>query len=321
MKLSAPIACVCAVLTAGILLSAGCGKKAPTNVLAHVGSEVITVEDFQAELQRRGANRQAVLPREQLLNEMVARLTLVQRAKNSGLEKADDVRRTVEEVLIAKLKEKELEPQLAAVTVSTNEIRAAYEKDAARFTTPAKTHLAIIFIAADTKAGTNRLAELSARAREARQAALALPATEKGFGNVAAGFSDDQISRYRGGEAGWFTSDELFDRWPKPVITAGLALKEVGSISAVLATAEGFYLVKKMDERAAVVSPLAQVSGGIHRQLLTAKLDVVEKNFQASLRTAANVQTDLILLGTISYPTQTVANAMSIAPPAMLHSP
>jgi parvulin-like peptidyl-prolyl isomerase len=148
-----------------------------------------------------------------------------------------------------------------------------------------------------------------------------LPATEKGFGTVAAGFSDDQISRYRGGEAGWFTSDELFDRWPKSVITAGLALKEVGSISAVLATAEGFYLVKKMDERVAVVSPLAQVSGGIHRQLLTAKLDAVEKNFQASLRTAANVQTDLILLGTIAYPTQTVANAMSMTPPALLHTP
>jgi len=323
MKPFTQTACLGAMFLAFVaVLAPGCGKKSGPDVLARVGGQVITVDDFKAELQRRTANRQMLPDRQTLLDEMIARATLLQRARATGLDNAPDVRRTVEDVLIARLKQAELEPKLDAVKVSPAEIQAAYEKDAARFTQPAKAHLAIIYLAADSKTDTNRLAETLTRANEARQLALALPATEKGFGRVAAEFSEDQISRYRGGDAGWFTANILSgDRWPKEVIIAGLALSSNGDLSGILPTADGFYLVKKMDARSSVVTPLAAAQAGIQRQLLTDRRAQAEADFKASLRAAAQVQTDSALLGKLEYPTSAIAQAASPAPPALPSSP
>ena len=68
MKTTAPTICACTVFTAlALALMAGCGKKTPDNILARVGGENITVEDFQNELQHRTANRLPIPAREQLL--------------------------------------------------------------------------------------------------------------------------------------------------------------------------------------------------------------------------------------------------------------
>lgn len=318
MKPFAQIAAVCAVLTA-LALVAGCGKKSAPDVLARVGEQAITVEDFKAELERRLANRQPVPDRQVLLEEMIDRAALVQRARAAGLDQAADVHRTFEDVLIAKLKETELDPQLAAVKVSPEEIRAAYEQDSARFTQPAKTQLAFVYLSADSKWPTNQLAEVAARAGEAHRLAAALPATEKGFGSVAANFSEDQVSRYRGGDGGWFTPDLLADRWPKEIISAGLALKNAGDLSEVIRAADGFYLVKKMDARPSVVLPLAQAQSGIERRLLAAKRGRIEAEFRQPL-SAAKVSTDLQLLSTVAYPTQAMANVAAV-PPSLPASP
>ena len=289
-------------------------------MLARVGDQVITVDDFKAELQYRTANRQPLLERQALLAEMITRLTLVQRAKAAGLDQAADVRHTYEEMLIARLKEKELAPQLAAAKVSPEEINAAYAQDAAQFTQPAKAHLAILFLAADPKLGTNQLAGIAARAQAARQQALALPATVKGFGPVAASSSEDQITRYRGGDAGWFsTSEQAQQRWPAAVIAAGLALPNIGDLSEVIRERGGFYLVRKMDARPPVVMPLAQAQGLIERRLLAAKRARIEAAFSESLA-ASGVVTNLELLSQVDYPTQTIRNIAS-RPPSLPGSP
>lgn len=300
-----------------LTLAAGCKKKAASEVLARVGDQTITVHDFQAELQRRIANRQTIPDRQKLLEEMITRATLVQRARVAGLENAADVRRTFEDVLIAKLKESELEPKLDEAKVSSDEIKADYEREIGHFTQPAKAHLAIVYLAANSKIDTNQISEISARATEARRLALALPPGEQGFGKVAAQFSEDQVSRYRGGDAGWFTSQDAFAHWPKEVIATGFRLKKNGDVSDVIRAADGFYLVKKMDSREPVILPLAQVQGNISRNLLKEKRTRIEESYRQSLNASAKVQADLKLLSRIEYPTQSVASAAKSAPPAL----
>ena len=294
--------CVALVATA-LVFAAGCSKKTPpSDVLAHVGDRDITVADFKAEYERRAANRQTLPDRAVLLEQMVTRETLLQSAKSAGLNQNTEVRRACEDVLISKLKATQLEPQLDAVKISSEEIEAAYKKEITRYTQPAKVQLAFVFIAVDAKADTNQIAAAAARASEARQLAAALPANVRGFGQVAADFSADQVTRYRGGDAGWFSADVLEDRWPKAAVVVGSELKNPGDISDVLRAANGFYLVKKLDARAAVVTPLEQVSAAIsHRLLLAKKLDAEEK-FSATARAAAKVSTDTALLATVSYP-------------------
>lgn len=302
---------------AALALTAGCGKKLPADVLARVGEQQITVQDFKAEVQRRTASHLLIPSREALLEEMIARLALVQRARAAGLENSAEVRHATELALIAKFKDTKLAPQVAAVKVSPEEIRAAYAANRARFTQPAKSHLAMIFLAANSKMNTNQVAEISARAGEAHTLALALPAAEKDFGQVAAKFSEDQVGRYRGGEAGWFSDDNLFGRWPKEILAAGLALKNIGDISGVLQAKDGFYIVKKMDARDAVITPLEAAQGNLEHQLLLAKRERVTADFRASLRAAAKVQTDSQLLSRVDYPTQSVAKAADAVPPSL----
>src|SRR5262249_6214129 len=154
-----------------------------------------------------------------LLEQMIAREALIQSAKAAGLTNAADVRRACDDILIAKLKETQLDPQVASAKISPEEIKAAYEKEIARYTQPAKAQLAFVFIAVGAKADTNQVAAAAARADEALRLATALPATSRGFGTVAADYSDDQVTRYRGGDAGWFTADEAVSgRWPATVI-------------------------------------------------------------------------------------------------------
>ena len=304
------------LLAIALLFATGCGKKsAPSNVLAQVGNVAITTEDFQAEVARRQANRQPLPDKQTLLEQLVARATLVQSALAAGLDKTPEVRRATEDLLIATFQEKELAPKIAAVKISAAEISAAYTNELARFTQPAKAQLAFIFIAADAKLGTNELASLAARAEAAAAAARALPADTKGFGKVAADFSDDQLTRYRGGDGGWFTAAAgFFDRWPKAIVDAGLALEKSGAVTAVLREAKGFYLVKKTDVRAATVAPFAQVQANIERRLRVEKVAQTEAEFQTQMQAAVKVQRDAALLANVAYPTSNLDAATSVPP-------
>jgi len=303
------------------VLITGCSQKPAGDVLARVGDREITVADFKAEYSRRQANRQPLPDRQVLLEQMIDRETFLQQARAAGLDKNAEVRRATEEILLAKFKETQLEPKLTAVTLTPGEIQAAYEKDSVRFTQPAKVKLAVVFIPVDEKADANSVAAAEARAKEARQQAAALPTDARGFGQVAAEFSDDQATRYRGGDAGWFAMDTIEGRWPEEIVAAGFGLKNSGDLSGVLRAKNGFYLVKKLDARAAVVTPLEQVRPQIERRLLLAKQIETERQFQTQARQAVKVSTDATLLAATPYPNPTPGKTAQAQMPAVTSTP
>jgi parvulin-like peptidyl-prolyl isomerase len=219
--------------------------------------------------------------------------------------------------LLAKYKEAQLDPKVAAVKVSADEIKAAYEKDLARYTQPAKVKLAILFIEAGLHADTNRVAAAEARAKEVVAGAATLPPDARGFGKLAADFSDDQVTRYRGGDAGWFAADSIIGRWPAEVLAAGFALKNNGDLSGVLHASDGFYVVKKLDSRPSTVTPLEQVRPVIERRLLFAGQQSAELQFKLQARQAAKVSTNAGLLAAVFYPTQNQASSKLFNPAAL----
>ena len=162
MRLFLPINTACAAIAAVAMLS-GCSQKPTSNVLARVGNQEITVADFKAEYERRQANRQPLPDRQTLLDQMIDRETCLQQAKVCGLETNTDIRRACDDLLIAKYKEAQLETKLAALKVTPEEARAAYDKDLTRFTQPAKVKLAIVLIALQPRANSNQLATAQAR--------------------------------------------------------------------------------------------------------------------------------------------------------------
>lgn len=301
MKLLQPSRLACAVFALAVAL-AGCGKKPAADVLARVGDQEITVADFKAEYARRLDLHQPLPDRQTLLDQMVDRETYLQQARAAGLQNTADVRRACEDVLLGKFRETQIVSKIAAVKVSPEEIKAAYERDVAHHTQPAKVKLAILFFAVDAKADTNQVTTAEARAQTALVKAATLPAGVQGFGQLAADYSDDQLTRYRGGDAGWFADDGLASRWPKEIQSAGFALKTSGELSSVLRGRDGFYVVKKMDSRPASVTPLEQVRSAIERRLLATKREAVERQLNATVHAAVKVSTDAALLATVDYP-------------------
>src|SRR5206468_7068071 len=236
---------------AGLIALAGCGRSpAPDpTVLATVGDRVIRVEDVQREIAWRQNARRGVPEPGALLEEMISQESLVQKARAAGLEKDPEFQRACRSLLVSKFKERELAPRLEALQVSAEELRAAYEKQKDRHTQPAKARLALVQIKIDPKLSEAQLAELRTRIGAARTESLALTNGGPGFGKVAAAYSEDQASRYKGGDEGWFDEGLTHYRWPVEVISAGFALKNCSDVSEVIRATNGFYLVKKLDTR------------------------------------------------------------------------
>jgi len=304
---------------ASLIALAGCGKSpAPDpTVLATVGDRVIRVEDVQREIAWRQNARRGVPEPGALLEEMISQESLVQKARAAGLEKDPEFQRACRSLLVSKFKERELAPRLEALQVSAEELRAAYEKAKDRHTQPAKARLALVQIKIDPKLSEAQLAELRTRIGAARTASLALTNGGPAFGKVAAAYSEDQASRYKGGDVGWFDEGLTHYRWPVEVISAGFALKNCSDVSEVIRATNGFYLVKKLDTRPASVTPQAQVEQSLRRQLLTEKREQTEKLFFGEARRATGVRTFPEALATIPVPSTTVARRTTGAPPEL----
>lgn len=322
------------VCLAVVGLLASCSKKPAANVIAQVGTRQITVDDFNQEIRWRQQRAQVLPEKQALLDEMITRELRVQKAKALGLDKDADTRRRYEGFLIGKLEEQELRPQLDAAKVPAQDIQDAFQKDIARYTRPAKVRLALVVVKTDPKMSADKLAEQEARITEARKLALALPPGTQGFGTVAANFSEDQSSRYKGGDVGWFdaplpssassssspsgsTITQPYYRWPVEVVSAGLALPNKGDISEVIKTDKGFFIVARLDSRPASVTPFEQAQPAIQHRLLAEKRQQLQLSFDQQIRTSAPIQTFTQALAKVQYPAATLARAEETAPPLL----
>lgn len=241
----------CTAVVATFVLAVGCQQQpvktaVPESVAEVAGMPVLRV-DFEKELARaQAAGRTNV---HVVLEEYLARERLVARARQSGLENDPDVQRAFKNVLIAKLKERELEPRLHAVSVSAGELPQGAEQSPACSNGSKQVHLAWLRVQVSPKASAARIKQAAARIADAREKALALPATVVDFGPIAAEYSDDDATRFRGGDLGWLEADADRYNLEPTALAAGLALKGAGELSPVVRGKDGFYVVRVIAHR------------------------------------------------------------------------
>ncbi len=276
---------VCALLA--LVSISGCNKPAIDNVIARVGDREIRADEFARLVEERQRNNLVPVDAPRLLEEIVARETFVQAARKAGFEKDQDVQEQIRDILVAKVKEHVLTPQLEAATVSDEEVEKAYAARRAEFTTPERAHLAVLFLqaaAGDAAAVRQRLQDVK---RQIRQGSLNGTRT---FGALAVQNSEDQETRYRGGDLGWVERGRHPQRIEPAVIEAGFALAEAGAVSDVIRGEHGFYLVKLVERQGQSVSPLDRVAPAIRAGLLREKREQIETNFVAKIRESVPVK-------------------------------
>lgn len=285
----------------------GSNKTAGAAPLAVVAGHPITAQDLVAEAEWRKANNQFVPAAELLLKEMVTRLAMVERAKQSGVVDEPDTRRRVDSLLIARLRERQLDAELAKVAVTDEELAEAYKKRAEEFSRTGMDRFAVLFQAAQAKMSEARRAEARKRLEAAIALADANPApggrgpAASGFGAVAIDHSDDQTSRYRGGDIGWIETTAKQTRWPDTVLAAGRALK-TGSRSDILECEDGFYVIMKTDTRSGGVRPFGEISERLRQSLLREKQRACEERFVAQTLELAKVEMDAAAARNVTLP-------------------
>jgi peptidyl-prolyl cis-trans isomerase C len=319
------------LLAAGVAFAfAGCSRDNGTAdrdipatdspVLAIVAGSPITANDLLAEVAHRKQRNQTIPAKEELLEAMINRAALIHRAKASGLDKDPAMRRRLDGLLVSEIRQRELQSQLDTVEVSEEELRAAYAERAQSFTTPAKSRLAILHLVGGKAASDGKRSELRARMTEARDRSLADPApgglgpAARGFGTLAVEFSDDQVSRYRGGDAGWFTPGQAGTRWPAEVLKAGLLLAQ-GEVSEVIESKGDFFLVRKTGELAEATTSFENAIPAIRQQLVVAKRETIERAFHDENGRLAKVKTMPEALASIKFPAS--PSATEPKPPEM----
>lgn len=301
-----------------VVLFSGCSRtvRPDSDVVAKIGSREIRKSEFEAWLQRRASGND---PKEKtaLLNEMLDHLALVEHAKGLGLDRDPDLLRSWDNMLVAKLREVQLEPQLTNIQPTEAQIRSHYESNQAGFTEPAIRRGAILFTELPAKVSPDERSRLHQRLVEARARAVA-PSTNgpavRGFGPLAVEYSEDQATRYRGGDFGWVRAGRGDARFDREVIDQLFALSQPGDISDILETKRGFYLVKLMESQSERVKPLAAVKEAIRYQLLQQNRSLAETRWKQAARAAVPTEIRPEVLASISVPQ---ASSLSTNPPSL----
>jgi parvulin-like peptidyl-prolyl isomerase len=187
-------------------------------------------------------------------------------------------------LLIGKYIDKELRPRLEEVAVTPDEVRVAYESNLVRYTRSAQVRFSMLKLELGPKSSEERRREVCKRLDEARQKVLANPSkgtglVNKGFGAYSVDYSDDQLSRYRGGDIGWIDESHIPSHLPKNIMEAGMALA-LGQVSDVIMADDGAYLLIKTDRRDASVKPFADIEAGLRQHLIAQKRQMMESSFK-----------------------------------------
>lgn len=291
----------------GLAVLWSCGDKkeekakteGKTEIVAKVGDYVITADEFKQEMMRRGGFYREKTDKKTILDDMIKEEVLFIKAEQLGLDKDPDVRRLYRNILVSKLREKQIRQQLDGMKPTKEELQSYYDKNVKRYTIPARVRLAQILMTTEPGMPDSQVAELKNKMEQCRKKALAGKESGQGFGQLAADYSKDVYSRGRGGELGWFEEGRGYPTIDPVALSAGFALKTPGQISDIITTSKGLYLLKLMDRRPEQVIPFTSMQGRIQQEILAEKRITLEKSLSDEVSKSLKIETFPKVLETI----------------------
>ena len=148
--------------------------------------------------------------------------------------------------------------------------------------------------------------------------ARSLDETVKGFGTLAARHSQDQASRYVGGDVGWISAGRPSRFDDASFNKAVAALSDSAPLSPVVQTSDSLYLIKLLDNRLQKTRDIEQVASDIQRLIMRQKRADAEVAWLASLKDERNpVQIYQTVLESVPPPVGTRELRKQDQPPAL----
>lgn len=269
----------------------------PGPVVARIGHAEIPASTLKARLEEFGPMARARLStiegRREVLEELIRTELLAEAARKGGHAQDPAVRRRLSEALAEVYLERELEPRRQAVEIPEAKVRAAFEAEKKRLSSPERVRLAQIFLHAPSEPAEKR----AVRKREAEallaRVEKALASDFQAFAPLARATSEDPDSRPNGGELPPMTRQELEELLGPDAAQAALSAEQPGTlIPSVLESPAGFHVVRVLEHHPATEASYSSVSETLRIRLRQAEQQRVHDEFLAQLRAQSAVEID-----------------------------
>ncbi len=262
----------------------GCGKKevGEEKVLARIGDEVITLKDFEEEIDRMPPHMRRRMARveekRKQLDRMIESKLMLQEAERQGIADDPTINNQVENYrsrLVAQQLLGSVKKGVAPVT--DEDIKEEYENNRAFYQTRKQIKASHILLKDEA---------------EAQKVLKKAKAPGGNFAALAKEYSQDRATKDRGGDLGYFSPGRMVRQFEE----AAFALEKPGDISDIVKSPFGYHIIKLEDKKAAEPKTLAQVQGEIRRKLTSERQNAAQEAFLEEIKSRTRVEVNADLL-------------------------
>ena len=313
-KLALPLAaCVLCALAL-----AACKKGSSGPVVAHVGGDVITAEDFKRRIDEQSPflrSRYNTLERKkELLDALVRNELLAQEAQRQGLDKTFAVREATKRAMIQELIRKQLDEKLTGADLSERDLKGFYDQNINDFVKPERARVYHIFLpakdakerAAARARTAGLLKDIDARQKKGEVNAFQVAATKE---------SKDELSAPMGGDLRFLSKDELSKAYGPELANAAFELKNPGEMAGPIETPSGVELVKLQVRTVALNRTFEESKESIRGRMARERRSKDYDDFVKKLRENGKVSIDEVELAKVN-PAEAPAPGLPVAHPA-----
>lgn len=217
-----------------ISLTISAGAQSKDAVVAVVGSEKITLEEFNKKYSEVKAQTTNPPTKEQFLEDLVRYEVGLQEATKRKLQNDPVVKERMRQELYKALLEKDLGEKVQKANVTEKEMQAYYRKNPEIRTS----HVLI-----EVKPGSTPAQKAEAKKR-AGEILAEVKKSKRPFEELVKLYSDDPYTKQTGGDAGWGNRVT----WVPSYYETALKMR-IGSISGLVETPFGFHIIKVTGRR------------------------------------------------------------------------
>jgi peptidyl-prolyl cis-trans isomerase C len=239
-----------------------------SQVVAKVDDAVITVGEMQERINKQSpfirARYTSADKKKEFLDNLIRFKVMAREAQKRGYDKDPEVVRVMEQQMISKFLQKDFDSKLKVEDVPDADVEKYYKEHPDEFNRKDEVRVSEIFVKDKGKAD-----KVYTEAKAGNKApAPGMPAGGDGgkvFRDLVTKYSEDDVSKQRGGDLAFFDKESTL--YPKPVVEAAFKLGDVGDVSPPIKTDKGFAVLRLTQKRPGFSRPLPEVKRQIQQRL------------------------------------------------------
>jgi peptidyl-prolyl cis-trans isomerase C len=206
--------------------------------------------------------------RERLISRILEGEVLTRAAFRKGITNDPALLTRIKAVIAQHYMRKVIKPGAErSIKVSEEEMKAYYEKNKAKYGRPAKRRASHILVKVFKKAPKAEQDRALTRIKKILKDVKKASGDPKVFARLAEKYSDDQGSKRRGGDVGFFSRVEKGGRMAKAFTNAAFALAKKGDVSDVVRSRFGYHIIRLTEKRDAALKTYDEVKPRIESAL------------------------------------------------------